>query len=79
MKGNVGKHGKSFKNRVKYILKDDHDFICSNMTSDSNNINELTDEFKSVSKFRQDIKNQFFTHFYLYPKMKILRMKNGKR
>ncbi len=31
MKGNVGKHGESFKNRVKYILKDDHDFICSNM------------------------------------------------
>ena len=63
MKGNVGKHGKSFKNRVKYILKDDHDFICSNMTSDSNNINELTDEFKSVSKFRQDIKKPVFHAF----------------
>lgn len=67
MKGNVGKHGKSFKNRVKYILKDDHDFICSNMTSDSNNINELTDEFKSVSKFRQDIKKPVFHAFLSLP------------
>jgi len=31
MKGNVAKTGRSFKNRVEYILKDDHDFICSNM------------------------------------------------
>ncbi|WP_233958986.1 relaxase/mobilization nuclease domain-containing protein [Pectobacterium versatile] len=67
MKGNVGKHGKSFKNRVKYILKDDHDFICSNMTSDSNNINELTDELKSVSKFRQDIKKPVFHAFLSLP------------
>ncbi|MFJ3268593.1 relaxase/mobilization nuclease domain-containing protein [Serratia liquefaciens] len=67
MKGNVGKHGKSFKNRVKYILKDDHDFICSNMTSDSNNITELTDEFKSVSKFRQDIKKPVFHAFLSLP------------
>lgn len=67
MKGNVGKHGKSFKNRVKYILKDDHDFICSNMTSDSNNINELTDEFKSVSKFRKDIKKPVFHAFLSLP------------
>ena len=67
MKGNVGKHGKSFKNRVKYILKDDHDFICSNMTSDSNDINELTDEFKSVRKFRQDIKKPVFHAFLSLP------------
>lgn len=67
MKGNVGKHGKSFKNRVKYILKDDQGFICSNMTSDSNNINELTDEFKSVSKFRQDIKKPVFHAFLSLP------------
>lgn len=68
MKGNVGKHGKSFKNRVKYILKDYHDFICSNMTSDSNNINELTDEFKTVSGFRQDIKKPVFHAFLSLPK-----------
>ena len=54
MKGNVGKHGKSFKNRVKYILKDDHDFICSNMSADKNNVSDLTDEFKAVGKFRTD-------------------------
>lgn len=60
MKGNVGKHGESFKNRVKYILKDDHDFICSNMASGFNNASDLTDELKTVSHFRQDIKNLFF-------------------
>jgi hypothetical protein len=59
MKGNVAKTGRSFKNRVEYILKDDHDFICSNMASDYNNVSDLTDEFKTVSSFRQDIKNQF--------------------
>ncbi|ECI5563912.1 relaxase [Salmonella enterica subsp. enterica] len=64
MKGNVGKHGKSFKNRVKYILKDDHDFICSNMFSDKDNVNEITDEFKIVGKFRSDIKKPVF-HVFL--------------
>ncbi|EAM6312597.1 relaxase, partial [Salmonella enterica] len=54
MKGNVAKPGRSFKNRVDYILKDDHDFICSNMASDYNNVSDLTDEFKTVSSFRQD-------------------------
>ncbi|EAA4993881.1 relaxase, partial [Salmonella enterica] len=54
MKGSVAKTGKSFKNRVDYILKDDHDFICSNMASDYNNVSDLTDEFKAVSSFRQD-------------------------
>ncbi|EBP3710532.1 relaxase, partial [Salmonella enterica subsp. enterica] len=54
MKGNVAKTGKSFKNRVDYILKDDHSFICSNMSSDKNNVSDLTDEFKTVSSFRQD-------------------------
>lgn len=48
------------------------------MASDFNNVIDLTDEFKSVGKFRQDIKNLFFTLFYLYPKMKILQMNNGK-
>lgn len=71
MKGSVAKTGKSFKNRVDYILKDDHDFICSNMASDYNNVSDLTDEFKIVSSFRQDIKNQFFMLFYLFPRMNI--------
>jgi len=70
MKGNVAKAGRSFKNRVKYILKDDHDFICSNMASDFNNVSDLTDEFKTVSSFRQDIKNLFFMRFYLFQKMR---------
>lgn len=68
MKGNVGKHGKSFKNRVLYILKDDHDFICSNMTSDKNNIDELTSEFRSVSEFRNDIKKPVIHAFLSLPK-----------
>lgn len=70
MKGYVAKSGKSFKNRVKYILKDDHDFICSNMASDYNNVSNLTDEFKTISSFRQDIKKQCFMRFYLFQKMK---------
>ncbi|MGC4222046.1 hypothetical protein PQ654_00350 [Escherichia coli] len=70
MKGNVAKTGRSFKNRIDYILKDDHSFICSNMSADKNNVSELTDEFKTVSGFRQDIKNQFFMRFYLFQKMK---------
>ncbi|QDX98450.1 relaxase [Pectobacterium carotovorum subsp. carotovorum] len=68
MKGNVGKHGKSFKNRVKYILKDDHSFICSNMSEDKNNVSDLTDEFKTVSSFRQDIKKPVFHAFLSLPK-----------
>ncbi|EKN3778861.1 TPA: relaxase/mobilization nuclease domain-containing protein [Yersinia enterocolitica] len=68
MKGNVGKHGKSFKNRVKYILKDDHYFICSNMASDFNNVSDLTDEFKTVRNFRQDIKKPVFHAFLSLPK-----------
>ncbi len=68
MKGNVAKTGRSFKNRVKYILKDDHDFICSNMASDYNNISDLTDEFKTVSSFRQDIKKPVFHAFLSLPK-----------
>ncbi|WP_228305142.1 hypothetical protein [Klebsiella michiganensis] len=71
MKGNVAKTGRSFKNRVEYILKDDHDFICSNMASDYNNVSDLTDEFKTVSSFRQDIKKLFFMRFYLFQKMNI--------
>ncbi len=71
MKGSVAKTGKSFKNRVDYILKDDHDFICSNMASDYNNVSDLTDEFKAVSSFRQDIKKPVFTLFYLFPRMNI--------
>ncbi|MBN3131980.1 relaxase/mobilization nuclease domain-containing protein [Pectobacterium brasiliense] len=67
MKGNVGKHGKSFKNRVKYILKDDHDFICSNMSADNNNVSDLTDEFKAVGKFRVDIKKPVFHAFLSLP------------
>ena len=68
MKGNVAKTGKSFKNRVDYILKDDHDFICSNMASDYNNVSDLTDEFKTVSSFRQDIKKPVFHAFLSLPK-----------
>jgi len=64
MKGNVGKHGKSFKNRVSYILKDNHDLICSNMTSDKDNVNELTSEFRSVSEFRHDIKKPVIHAFF---------------
>lgn len=68
MKGNVAKTGRSFKNRVKYILKDDHDFICSNMASNYNNVSDLTDEFKAVSGFRQDIKKPVFHAFLSLPK-----------
>ncbi len=71
MKGNVAKTGRSFKNRVEYILKDDHSFICSNMSADKNNVSDLTDEFKAVSSFRHDIKNQCFMHLYLFPRMNI--------
>lgn len=68
MKGNVAKTGKSFKNRVDYILKDDHSFICSNMSEDKNNVSDLTDEFKAVSSFRQDIKKPVFHAFLSLPK-----------
>ncbi|EBU7767231.1 relaxase [Salmonella enterica subsp. enterica serovar Rovaniemi] len=68
MKGNVAKTGRSFKNRVGYILKDDHTFICSNMASDYNNVRDLTDEFKTVSSFRQDIKKPVFHAFLSLPK-----------
>ena len=68
MKGSVAKTGKSFKNRVDYILKDDHSFICSNMASDYNNVSDLTDEFKTVSSFRQDIKKPVFHAFLSLPK-----------
>ncbi|EBR1502725.1 relaxase [Salmonella enterica] len=68
MKGNVAKSGKSFKNRVGYILKDDRTFICSNMASDYNNVSDLTDEFKTVSIFRQDIKKPVFHAFLSLPK-----------
>ncbi|MBQ5020162.1 relaxase [Klebsiella pneumoniae] len=68
MKGSVAKTGKSFKNRVDYILKDDHDFICSNMSSDYNNVSDLTDEFKTVSSFRLDIKKPVFHAFLSLPK-----------
>lgn len=68
MKGNVAKTGRSFKNRVEYILKDDHNFICSNMASDYNNVSDLTDEFKTVSSFRQDIKKPVFHAFLSLPK-----------
>lgn len=63
MKGYVAKSGKSFKNRVDYILKDDHDFVCSNMSADKNNVSDLTDEFKTVSSFRQDIKTSVSRFF----------------
>ncbi|EGU1717965.1 relaxase/mobilization nuclease domain-containing protein [Escherichia coli] len=68
MKGNVAKTGRSFKNRIKYILKDDHDFICSNISADKNNVSDLTDEFKAVSSFRQDIKKPVFHAFLSLPK-----------
>ncbi len=68
MKGYVAKSGKSFKNRVKYILKDDHDFICSNMLADKNNVSDLTDEFKAVSNFRPDINKPTFHAFLSLPK-----------
>jgi hypothetical protein len=68
MKGNVAKTGRSFKNRVEYILKDDHNFICSNMASDFNNVSNLIDEFKTVSNFRQDIKKPVFHAFLSLPK-----------
>ncbi|MBU3799284.1 MULTISPECIES: relaxase/mobilization nuclease domain-containing protein [Citrobacter] len=68
MKGSVAKTGKSFKNRVDYILKDDHSFICSNMASDYNNVSDLTDEFKAVSSFRPDIKKPVFHAFLSLPK-----------
>ncbi|OUH69240.1 hypothetical protein AZ029_004510, partial [Klebsiella pneumoniae] len=68
MKGYVAKSGKSFKNRVDYILKDDHSFICSNMSADNNNVSDLTDEFKTVSSFRQDIKKPVFHAFLSLPK-----------
>lgn len=68
MKGYVAKSGKSFKNRVKYILKDDHDFICGNMSADKNNVSDLTDEFKAVSSFRPDINKPTFHAFLSLPK-----------
>ncbi|WP_210954465.1 MULTISPECIES: relaxase/mobilization nuclease domain-containing protein [unclassified Enterobacter cloacae complex] len=68
MKGNVAKTGRSFKNRVDYILKDDHSFICSNMSADKNNVSDLTDEFKTVSSFRQDIKKPVFHAYLSLPK-----------
>ncbi|EPF0567616.1 relaxase/mobilization nuclease domain-containing protein [Yersinia enterocolitica] len=68
MKGNIAKTGKSFKNRVDYILKDDHSFICSNISADKNNVSDLTDEFKTVSSFRQDIKKPVFHAFLSLPK-----------
>lgn len=68
MKGSVAKTGRSFKNRIKYILKDDHDFICSNMPADKNNVSDLTDEFKAVSGFRPDIKKPTFHAFLSLPK-----------
>ncbi|EAT2155395.1 relaxase [Salmonella enterica] len=68
MKGNVAKTGRSFKNRVEYILKDDHSFICSNMSADKNSVSNLTDEFKAVSRFRLDIKKPVFHAFLSLPK-----------
>ncbi|EBI3741030.1 relaxase, partial [Salmonella enterica] len=59
---------RSFKNRVDYILKDEHSFICSNMSADKNNVSDLTDEFKAVSSFRQDIKKPVFHAFLSLPK-----------
>ncbi|HAE5398333.1 TPA_asm: relaxase/mobilization nuclease domain-containing protein, partial [Salmonella enterica subsp. enterica serovar Napoli] len=56
------------KNRVKYILKDDHGFICSNMSADKNNVSDLTDEFKAVSSFRPDINKPTFHAFLSLPK-----------
>lgn len=76
MKGNVAKTGRSFKNRIDYILKDDHSFICSNMSADKNNVSELTDEFKTVSGFRQDIKKPVFHAFLSLPKYE--KLTDGK-
>ncbi|EBA9300364.1 relaxase, partial [Salmonella enterica] len=42
--------------------------ICSNMSADKNNVSELTDEFKTVSGFRQDIKKPVFHAFLSLPK-----------
>ncbi|MFX2578405.1 relaxase/mobilization nuclease domain-containing protein [Enterobacter quasiroggenkampii] len=64
----MAKTGRSFKNRVDYILKDEHSFICSNMSADKNNVSDLTDEFKTVSSFRQDIKRPVFHAFLSLPK-----------
>lgn len=72
MKGNVAKTGRSFKNRVEYILKDDHSFISSNMSADKNNVSDLTDEFKAVSSFRHDIKKPVFHAFISLPKNEYL-------
>lgn len=72
MKGNVAKTGKSFKNRVDYILKDDHSFICSNMSADKNNVSDLTDEFKAVSSFKPDINKPTFHAFLSLPKDEML-------
>lgn len=72
MKGNVAKTGRSFKNRVGYILKDDHAFICSNMSADKNNVSDLTDEFKTVCGFRPDIKKPTFHAFLSLPKIEKL-------
>ncbi|ECC2734604.1 relaxase, partial [Salmonella enterica] len=41
---------------------------CSNMSADKNNVSELTDEFKTVSGFRQDIKKPVFHAFLSLPK-----------
>ncbi|EKD9517028.1 relaxase/mobilization nuclease domain-containing protein, partial [Salmonella enterica] len=40
----------------------------SNMSADKNNVSELTDEFKTVSGFRQDIKKPVFHAFLSLPK-----------
>ncbi|EGH6094990.1 relaxase/mobilization nuclease domain-containing protein, partial [Salmonella enterica] len=42
--------------------------ICSNMSADKNNVSDLTDEFKAVSSFRQDIKKPVFHAFLSLPK-----------
>ncbi|HCI6405254.1 TPA: relaxase/mobilization nuclease domain-containing protein, partial [Klebsiella variicola subsp. variicola] len=41
---------------------------CSNMSADKNNVSDLTDEFKAVSSFRQDIKKPVFHAFLSLPK-----------
>ncbi|EDY7424493.1 relaxase/mobilization nuclease domain-containing protein, partial [Salmonella enterica] len=43
-------------------------FICSNMLADKDNVSDLTDEFKTVSSFRQDIKKPVFHAFLSLPK-----------
>ncbi|HFZ7870297.1 TPA: relaxase/mobilization nuclease domain-containing protein, partial [Salmonella enterica subsp. enterica serovar Java] len=40
----------------------------SNMSADKNNVSDLTDEFKAVSNFRQDIKKPVFHAFLSLPK-----------